>query len=925
MTRPESVLPDHVPAAPDLLGREAELSTLARIVDQAWENGTAVLMRGEAGIGKSSLLRAAADLARAAGFLVLEAVGMEAETRLPFAGLHQVLITLLGQADRLPEGQRLALLSAFGSGDGTPPEPFLIGLATLNLLGEQGSQQPVAILVDDAHWLDLPSQETLAFLARRIGDDPILIMAAIREGHAGPYSAAGLREVQVGSLDPVASARLLDTIAADLHTSERRRILAQAEGNPLALVELPAAWRSALPPVTESVHTAVPLSSRLERAFVGRIAELPSPVRDALLIAAVDYETDLAEILAAASVLAGRPVTVAALDAAATAGLIRFHEQRLLFRHPLVRSGILYCESTPRRLAANLALAEVLVDQPYRRTWHQAQGVIGPDDAIADALEHNHRLSMQLGSVTEAIAALERSAQLTTDSAVRGHRLLLAAEHAFGLGRADVVDRLLAAAGRNTLSDLDRARMVWLREIFDDGVPGEPTRVFELCETAERSARTGEHTLALNLLQGAALRCWWAETGPEARARIVAVTEQLDGMDHEPSCIAALAMAEPVLRSAQVSTLLARVPAQTSADPDAMRLLGMAAHAIGAPVASLDFLDRAAGRLREQGRLGLLAHVLTMGLLSRLEVGEWDRAATDAEEAARLARETGQEIWDTGTLALRAIAAALRGDDARARHLADQAEETANGRRLNDLLACVQLARGIAWLSTGEHGRAYEALRRLFDPADVAFHPAERYHGVMYLAEAAARAGCRDDAQEVVGALERLPTRPSDTLYVQLSYARAVLADDDRAETLFATALGQDLTRWPWHRARLELAYGMWLRRRRRVAESRIPLRSALTTLDLIGARAWADQARAELRAAGDRITVQGPSAAAALSPQELQIARLAAEGLSNKEIGEQLFLSPRTVGSHLYRIFPKLDITSRNQLAARLYALRFS
>jgi ATP/maltotriose-dependent transcriptional regulator MalT len=447
--------------------------------------------------------------------------------------------------------------------------------------------------------------------------------------------------------------------------------------------------------------------------------------------------------------------------------------------------------------------------------------------------------------------------------------------------------------------------------------------VFELCDIAQRSAQAGDNDLTLNLLLGAALRCWWADTGPAARGRVVAVAEGLGGVGHDPRLIATLAVAEPVLRSSRVAEMLSHSTVRTVTDPDSLRLLGMAAHAIGLPVASLEFLDRAETKLREQGRLGLLSHVLTMGLVSRLELGEWDRAVSAAEEGSHLARETGQLIWDTGTLALRAITSALRGDNEQAQQLAGQAEETAGGRRLNNLLACVQLARGIGWLSAGQPARAYEELRRLFDPRDPCYHATERFHGVMFLAEAAVRAErCEDAAAVLTGLEEEAGTTPSTTLHVQLSYARAVLAEDDQAEALYTRALGQDLIRWPWTKARIELAYGMWLRRHRRVAESRVPLRSALTTFDLIGARAWSHQARTELRAAGERTGSSEQSAGNVLSPQELQIARLAADGLSNREIGERLYLSPRTVGSHLYRIFPKLDITSRAQLAARLNAV---
>jgi DNA-binding CsgD family transcriptional regulator/energy-coupling factor transporter ATP-binding protein EcfA2 len=909
-------------ATDDVIGRTDELQALTDVVAQAAERGGALLVVGEPGIGKSTLINAATSAARAAGLRVLATTGAEIEAQLPFVGLYQLLGPLLAGADALPVAQRRALRSAFGTEDGPPPEPFMIALAVLNLLTDATADGPVVVAVDDLHWLDQPSQEVLAFVARRVSDDPIVIIGATRPGRPGPYHDAGLPEMILTGLDDAAARALLTRTAGDLRYADRERILREALGNPLALVELPVAWRATAAPGRDPTPLFLPLTTRLERAFAGRLAELPPPARDAVLIAAVNSGDALFEVLAAATVLAGQPVTAEALDAAAGAGLLRFDDLRVRFRHPLVRSGVLQSETTARRQAAHAALAGVLVDEPYRCAWHHAQSIVGPDDQVADELAATHSISLRRGSISSAIRTLERSAQLTTDPAKRARWLLLAAEHAFGLGRADMVDRLLEAASRDQLSDLDRARMEWLREIFNDGVPGDATRVMDLCDIAQRSAAADDVDLALNLLLAAALRCWWADTGPAARQRVVAGTRQLKDAEDDPRYTAALAVAEPVAEGRAVVETLSQVTIEHVTDPAALRLLGMAAHAVGEPVRAVDLLDRAETRLREQGRLGLLAHVLNMQILDRLELGDWDRAATHAEEAGQLAKETGQPIWDTGTQLLGAMIVALRGGNDRAQSLASEAYDAASGRRLNNLLACVQLVRGFGWVSAGNHTDAYHALRRLFDPADPCFHETERFHGVMFLAEAAVHAGYQDDARTVIAELDRVARiTPSATLRVHLSYARAVLADDDDAENLYLSALGGDLVRWPWARARLELAYGSWQRRRRRAVESRPLLRAAQTTFSLIGAPAWAEQARSELRAAGERTqrTDTDSRAQDVLSGPELQVARLAAQGLSNREIGQRLFLSARTVGSHLYRIFPKLNITSRAQLAARL------
>ena len=707
-------------------------------------------------------------------------------------------------------------------------------------------------------------------------------------------------------------------------TPESELILRQADGNPLALVELPQAWRDFVPRAAEGAPEFLPLSARLERAFAARLTELAGPTRDALLVAAVDHEDEVSEILAATSVLAARPVGLEALEPAVEARLIASDGRRITFRHPLVRSGILGAETTLRRQAAHAALATVLHDQHYRRTWHRSQAIVGPDDDVADELEATYEESLRRGWVEAAIASLERAADLTIDSSRRGRRLLLAAEIGFSLGRADLVDRLVTAAEHTKLSDLDQARVEWLREIFSDGIPGDADRVLELCEVAQRSADAGDTDLALNLLLGAALRCWWADTGPAARARVAAVVDGLTDSRADPRHIGALAVAEPILKGSVVMERLAAIQIESISDPDALRVLGMAAHAVGDQARACELLERAETRLRAQGRLGLLPHVLGMLGAVRLDIGDWVRSTVASEEGRAVAADTGQPVWSTGTLVNEARARGLLGDSARAMELAAEAEHSPTLRALNDFLACAQLARGFAYITSGRHAEAYAALEDVFDPSKPAHHQREQFSGITFLAEAAAHCGRVADARVILAEMEKLAElTPSPLLHVNLLYARPVLADVDQAEDLYIAALKTDLSQWPVHRARIQHAFGSWLRRQRRVAESRDPLRAAIAAYDVIGATTWAELARAELRASGERSqqteATSTIAAATVLSPQELQIARLAAEGHSNREIAERLYLSPRTIGSHLYRIFPKLDITSRGQLASRL------
>ncbi|WP_344666635.1 AAA family ATPase [Catenulispora yoronensis] len=902
----------------DLLGRDKELIRIGQLVARTGDE-SALIVNGPAGIGKSVLLAAGADRAARAGHTVLATHGVESEVRLPFAGLHQLLLPLLHLVPRRPAPQRRALAAAFGEADGPAPEPFLIALGALNLLTDAAAERPVLLCVDDTHWLDEPSQDTLAFVARRLSGARLALLATVREGHPSAILRAGLPQADLSPLDDRAARALLERAAADLGPADRDVVLREAAGNPLALVELPVARRHAAGAGHGASPLAQPLNDRLEQAFAGRLDKLSAGTRAALLAAAVDPEDALPEILAAAGTLAGAPVGVEVVDDAVAAQLVAFDGLRLRFRHPLVRSAVIRAEPVARVLAAHAALADCLAEEPLRRVWHRAQSIVGFDDAIAEELAAGHTESLRRGSVLSAIRTLERAAELTTDSAARGRWLLLAAEHAFGLGHGGLVADLLRRAGHTELSDLDRARISWLSEIFDDGVPGDAERVFELCGLAELAHSRGDRDLALNLLLAASLRCWWADPGPAARALVAESAAALPGARPDPRAIAAIATAEPVRWGTRVREMLAAVRISHDVDPDTLRLLGQAAHAVGDLPRAVELFGRCEQLLREQGRLGLLSHVLTMQVIDRLLLGGWEQAARAVEEGRRVAAETGQPIWTSGSAVLDAIGRALRGRAAEALELAAQVEDDVRHSGLSNLLCCAQLARGIARLGAGDAEGAFADLRRMYDPADPAYHERESFDGVMFLAEAAVGAGRPDAGRRMLAGL-RAAAAETDAplLHVQLLYAEAVLADDADAEVAYLSALGRDLTRWPLVRARIELAHGGWLRRRHRVAEARGPLRSALTALDLLGAEAWAEQARAELGRCGEHVGEAGEPAEL-LSAQELEIARLAAQGMSNREIGQQLFLSPRTIGSHLYRIFPKLGITSRGQIAARL------
>ncbi|WP_371596725.1 AAA family ATPase [Streptomyces sp. NBC_00564] len=874
-----------------LVGREREIAVLARLLERTPLSGAVLLMLGDPGIGKSSLLNEAESRGRARGFRILRLVGVECEAAFPFEGLHQLVGPVLDQVSLLPRHEREALLAAFGLVEGAPPEPFLIDLAVVDLLAAVAADQPVLVLADDVQWLDTQSHEALTFVARRV-TGPVVIIAAMRRGHTGPFLHAGFPELTVGGVDDDAAARILSAHAPGLSPAEQRRIRREARGNPLALRELPITM-AALPSGGLRPPT---LSDRLERTFAGRGAVMPPATRDALLVAAVDPAGDLAEVIAGTSEMRGDPVTPEVFDPARAVGLVTLEEGRVAFLHPLMRSGILQAESLARHQSAHRALAQTL-DDVYRRTWHRAQSIVGPDDRIADALEANAAQALSRGAVIAAINDLERSAELTSWSALRGHRLLVAAGHAFGMGRDDIVDELLRSAARTDLTDLDRARTEWLGEMFDHGSPGDAGRVHELCDIALRSA-PADPDLALDMLLVAGFRCYMADTGPAARARVVACADRMPGTAGDPRHLATLALAEPLLRARQVIEALTRTP--PGDDGEALRVMSMAAYTVGHLALATELLDRSEEILRQQGRLGLLSQVLTMQALTHVLRGDLVRAADAAEEGKRLAAETGQPLWEAGTLVCDALLKALVGDTREALRRATEAElREARGR--NAMLSLLQLARGLAALEAGRNRDAYRILRAVFDLADPSFHRAERFISLMFLADAAVRAGHREDARGLLAELELIAREtPSPMHHINLSYARAVLAADEDAEDFYLAALRQDLSNWPYARAKVELAYGSWLRRRNRIRQAQSMLTSAQSAFDRIGALPCGDEARLELRATGAPIAWPESSA-----ERLRQITELSALRLPDEEIAERLGLRPAVVAMYRGRAEP--------------------
>jgi DNA-binding CsgD family transcriptional regulator len=491
--------------------------------------------------------------------------------------------------------------------------------------------------------------------------------------------------------------------------------------------------------------------------------------------------------------------------------------------------------------------------------------------------------------------------------------LLRAADVCVELGKQEVVRRLLGEAAKLPLSGQQRAKAAWIRAAFDDGMRDVSTDAASLADLAAGVAADGDVDWAVRILWSAALRCFWTEPGAAARRHIVDVAEVLPLDPLDARLLAILGYAAPIDRGTVVIERSEQLLQQPLLDPQADRLIGSASVLVGAFDIAISQSDASLDGLREQGRLQLLARALAAQAWSAVHLMDLAVAIPAATEARELAEETGQPFLRALVVATQAKLAALRGDLDEATALATEAESGGAPVGARPVMATAQHARALAALSIGDHEQALVRLLRMHDPADTSYQLALRCHTIADLAEAAARSGRPEAAKAAMTGMEDAATKTiSPSLHGGLRLARATLAADAYADDLFRTALRADLTCQPLMRARTELAYGEWLRRQRRTTDARRALRSARDTFDALGAIPWGQRARNELRAAGEVSRPRETTATDQLTPQEYQIALLAAEGLTNREIGQRLYISHRTVGGHLARIFPKLGISSR-------------
>ena len=912
-----------------LVGRSTERARIDALLDTARAgSGGALVIRGEPGVGKTALLGFARE--RAGGMRVIEAQGVEAETELPFAGLSQLLAPVLDRAGRLPAQQRQALAGALGLGAERPSECFAAYVATLSLVAEAADDDPVLALIDDLHWLDSASVEALAFVARRIRDEPIALLLAERDEAPGGPALRHVDAMKLDGLDAEAAAALVAAVAPEpVRDSVVDQLRRQTAGNPLALVELAQLLSTAQLAGAEPLPEPLPAGAALERTFGARMAALPEDTQRALLIAAAHDSGALPPLIAA---LRARGLELAALEPAEAEGHVTVGDDGIAFRHPLLRSAAYYRAAAPARRDAHAALAAAFAEHPReraRRAWHLAGATLEPSEKVAAELDAAAGDAFARGAPSAAGRAFEAAARLTENGASRAQRLLAAARAHHLAGAPELalrlLDETLAATGGpliradaqrlraqvQALAIAPRAIQAMLIEEAALVKPHDPARASGmLLDAAYASTILGEPREALRLAEQA----WPAAKAAGGTVRLAAALvlggsrilcgDTAGGDPLQREALALLDLTELTLSGYFVA-------------PAGMTELWLGRYEEGRRL-----LAAGVRGIRAEGALTALPHATLALAFADFYLGDWAAARAHADESLQVATELDQQAFLVQPALVLGLIAGAQGRFGEARTLLRDALERSDRYGVESTLTVGGWAQGQVELAAAD-----------YDAAVVVLEPTGRFSlergleepGVALwaqdLAEAYIRTGRVDEAEATLAVLARQATQSGRRLaHAGVERCSGLMAADADVHTHFERALAwHDGVACPYERARTELCFGERLRRAGRRSEARAPLRRALTAFELLGAEPWAERARRELRATGQRVRRRTPDTRDQLTPQELRVALLVVDGATNREAAATLFVTPKTIETHLNNAYRKLGIRSRVELARHL------
>jgi DNA-binding CsgD family transcriptional regulator len=916
-----------------LRGRVSECKTLDDLVSTVKSGRSQVLvLRGEAGVGKTALLDYVA--AQASGFRRVQVAGIQSDMELAFAGLQQLCAPLMDRLQELPEPQGEALAVAFGRGVGPTPDRFLVGLAVLSLIAAAANDKPLLCIVDDAQWLDEVSVQTLGFVARRLLAEPVALVFAVRDR---PDVLAGLPELVVEGLSDDDARELLESVMlAGIDPRVRDRIVAETRGIPLALVEVPRSVSATELAGGFWISGKRSSTTAIEQGFVNRIKSLPADTQQLVLVAAAEPVGDAALFLRAAALL-GIPVD--ALAPAEAAGIIEFGP-RMRFHHPLMRSAAYRAADLGDRRAIHRALAEATDPQldPDRRAWHAASAAAGPDDEVADELEASAGRAQSRGGVAAAAAFLERATALTSDPARRGSRAIAAAHAKREAAAPEAAYELLAIAELAPLSTLQQAQVATMRAQMEfvrsrSGAPGALT----ISQAAAQmlSAAKGLDTLDDDLARETHLEALAAamyagrfaepdllnEVAVAGRAALARIPELRRPIDFLLSGMSDRIIDGPGAGSEHLRAALEfwKVNAQNDDGPAQYWPFPIAqesaAHELWDGAVLKEIATDMVRRARDTGALAVVPPALVFRAGVHVYTGEFTRAGTLIEEANEITASMGHVPTKYHSLNL----AAWRGVAADALPVIDAAAADAAAKGEGRLFGLTRFTAAVLFNGLGRYEEAFAAARECCEYEDLGFHGWCLYE----LIEAAAHIGDREAGAVALPKFEaRAGASGTDWGLGAVASARALLAPNELAEAFFVEAIERfERSNTELHAVRTRLSYGEWLRRANRRRDAREQLKTALEMFTRMGAEGFAERARRELIATGEKVRKQQLASGDELTAQEAQIARLAADGLTNQEIGAQMFISTHTVEWHLRKVFVKLGITSRRQLRAVSWA----